>query len=258
MRWRDFTFFAPLERGPVAIAHRGGVREGNEDPLAALRRSAAYGVRFVELDLRATASGDLLVWHGMGLERLRPNQPLKIEKLDPSNILLFERVLEELPSDTRFFVDLKNRQAVEALAKIVRRTRTATRMCIGSFSHGRTIPAASAIARETGHTSCTAMTPRQVAQLLAHAASPLAIWKAAAVSAQIPAWMATPRVIKAAHAGGALVFVWTVNNPEQMRDLLHRGADGLITDYPRLLQRVLAERSEEGDTSVTNPVHELA
>jgi glycerophosphoryl diester phosphodiesterase len=38
------------------------------------------------------------------------------------------------------------------------------------------------------------------------------------------------------------VHVWTVDDPDQMRSLLDRGVDGLMTDRTDLLVAVLRER----------------
>jgi glycerophosphoryl diester phosphodiesterase len=47
--------------------------------------------------------------------------------------------------------------------------------------------------------------------------------------------------IKLAHQLGLSVNVWTVNDPQRMRELIAMGVDGIITDYPDRLRRVLAE-----------------
>ena len=244
MSWRTFEFFAPREDGPLAIAHRGGAGEGAENSLEAFRRATVAGLRYVEIDLRGSADGTQVAWHGKGLERLRPRRRLDLARFDPDGVVLFEHVLEELPRDTRFFVDLKDVFAGEALARVLRRTRSASRVCIGSFSHARTTRAVAAVARETGSAPCTAMTPRQVAALLARAAGRPGAWAPPAASVQIPAWLATRRVVETAHRAGALVVVWTVNVPDAMRRLLDVGVDGLMTDYPTVLKRVLVERGE--------------
>ena len=37
------------------------------------------------------------------------------------------------------------------------------------------------------------------------------------------------------------LYYWTINDDEQMRELIAKGVDGVITDYPDRLRRVLAE-----------------
>ena len=45
-----------------------------------------------------------------------------------------------------------------------------------------------------------------------------------------------------AHGLGLEVVVWTVNDPARMRALIDLGVDGIITDYPGRLRRVLSEK----------------
>jgi glycerophosphoryl diester phosphodiesterase len=52
----------------------------------------------------------------------------------------------------------------------------------------------------------------------------------------------TPRFIREAHRLSIPVQVWTVNQEEDMRRLLEWGVDGIQTDRPDLLARVLTER----------------
>ncbi len=48
--------------------------------------------------------------------------------------------------------------------------------------------------------------------------------------------------IKDAHDRGLAVKVWTVNDEDRMNQLIDLGVDGIITDYPDRLRRVLATR----------------
>jgi glycerophosphoryl diester phosphodiesterase len=54
--------------------------------------------------------------------------------------------------------------------------------------------------------------------------------------------LVTPDLIQAAHSHGVYVHVWTINEPASMRRLLDLGVDGIVTDFPARLARVIAER----------------
>jgi glycerophosphoryl diester phosphodiesterase len=56
--------------------------------------------------------------------------------------------------------------------------------------------------------------------------------------------VATPGLVRRAHAAGKHVHVWTVDTPEEMRELLDRGVDGLMTDRTDVLKAVLVERGQ--------------
>jgi glycerophosphoryl diester phosphodiesterase len=49
----------------------------------------------------------------------------------------------------------------------------------------------------------------------------------------------TPQFIERAHANGLAVHVWTINDQATMEQLIEWGADGIMTDYPTVLERVL-------------------
>ena len=51
----------------------------------------------------------------------------------------------------------------------------------------------------------------------------------------------TPRFIRRAQERNLPVQVWTVDDPDDMRRLLEWGVDGIQTDRPDVLARVLTE-----------------
>jgi glycerophosphoryl diester phosphodiesterase len=54
----------------------------------------------------------------------------------------------------------------------------------------------------------------------------------------------TPRFVSAAHARGVQVHVWTIDEEEEMTNLLDIGVDGLMTDRPSVLKRLLERRGQ--------------
>lgn len=51
-------------------------------------------------------------------------------------------------------------------------------------------------------------------------------------------------IVEYAQANGVAVHFWTINDPEEMVELLDWGVDGLITDVPEVLDDVLASRGD--------------
>lgn len=50
-----------------------------------------------------------------------------------------------------------------------------------------------------------------------------------------------PIDIPAIRKAGVEVFVWTVNDPETMRELINNGVSGIFTDFPQMLKSILGE-----------------
>lgn len=54
-----------------------------------------------------------------------------------------------------------------------------------------------------------------------------------------------PPQLDEAHRRGLHVVVWTVNDPGDMASLIDLGVDGIVTDYPERLRRVMREKDME-------------
>ena len=86
------------------------------------------------------------------------------------------------------------------------------------------------------------------------------LWRSPAKVLQVPRFsdhdrdrglrLVTPRFVRAAHAGGRSVQVWTINEPELIHELLEWGVDGITTDRPDVLDAVLRERDERAESAL--------
>jgi glycerophosphoryl diester phosphodiesterase len=64
-----------------------------------------------------------------------------------------------------------------------------------------------------------------------------------------PDWRAvTPALVTRAHAAGAIVLPFTIDDPAQMIQLAGAGVDGIITNRPRLARTTLAGWTPTGST----------
>ena len=71
---------------------------------------------------------------------------------------------------------------------------------------------------------------------------------------QVPEWsgmtpIVTRRFVAAAHRAGIPVKVWTVNGTEDIRRVLAKGVDGIITDRPDLARAVVSHARSAGTRS---------
>lgn len=248
--------------GPVlAFAHRGGARHpkltGLENTRAAFAHAVSLGYRYLETDVHVTRDGVLVAFHDALLERVTDGTG-RLEDVDLARLgSLRVGGSEPVPTladlvaafpDARFNVDLKTGAAVAPLAAFVAEHRLEERVLVGSFSRRRL----RRFRRLAGPRVATSASPVEVALcvlLPARLSRPVLrlLPGGAPAALQVPhrlgrLLVASPGVVRRAHAAGLPVHVWTVDDPQEMRELLDRGVDGLMTDRTDLLREVLVER----------------
>jgi len=247
----------------IAMAHRGGAMHpeipGAENTLHAFRHAVALGYRYLETDVHATSDGVLLAFHDKVLDRVTDSRgPLKRLTADEVRaariagehlVPTMAELLEELP-DCRFNIDIKSASAVRPLAALIDRTGSHDRICVGSFSQLRL----DAFRRASRGRVATSASPVEVALFMglptARAARLATRGRVAAL--QVPhrrgrLTVVTPALVRRAHAAGAHVHVWTVDEPAEMDELLDLGVDGLITDRTDVLKQELIRRGQWRD-----------
>lgn len=255
-----------LLRSPLLIAHRGGAGLAPENTLAAFRQAVeVWGADMVELDVHATSDGRCVVIHDATLERTTngtgriADLPFDaIRDLDAGyhfttdggrtypfrgrglSIPTIEEVLEALP-DTPLIVEVKAGAAQRSLFAAIERYKAKDRVIVaGMHDRDRTL-----FGSHGGPISASA---EQVAAFLRfHALRLSGFWRMEADVVQIPEHherrrLVTKSLVRALHAQGIPVHVWTVNVESDMHRLLDWGVDGLVTDRPDVLGRVLHRR----------------
>jgi glycerophosphoryl diester phosphodiesterase len=65
--------------------------------------------------------------------------------------------------------------------------------------------------------------------------------------------LVTPELIELMQALGFTVIPWTVNDEDRMRELIDMGVDGIITDYPDVLLRVLGRDTNHMRAALSMP-----
>ena len=249
---------------PRALVHRGWHLDelaGLENSMSSFRRALDEGFRYLELDVHATADGEVVVSHDATLDRTTDaagpiaEQPweqvrrARIAGREPLPAL--RQVIEELPG-ALLNIDVKADPAVRPTLELLTEADVWHRVCLASFSAARL----GRLRRDGGSRLITSCSPRDVLSLrlrgwlrqarVAWAGGwlPVPAQLAQVPRRQGPVTVVDPALLGAAHELGMEVHVWTINDAAEMRELLDMGVDGLITDRPDLLRDVLADRGQ--------------
>ncbi len=236
------------------IAHKGGAGVWPENTMAAFAGAVALGCEHLELDLRATADGKLVVFHDPDLSPVTSSSG-RVGELSAAEVLaakvagvepvcLLDEVLASWP-DVRLWLDPKADAAARPLIGALGRRGLLDRVCVGAFSDRRL----GWFRDEFGDAVCLSMGPLEIARLRLEASLP---WRRTGqfrsqVASLPPRHSGVPlltrRLIDYAHSLGVATVAWTIDEPAEMRELCERGVDGIITDRPHVLLDVLGDHA---------------
>lgn len=226
----------------LVIAHRGASAEKPENTLAAFRRALALKVDGIELDVQLTADGVPVVFHDTSLRRLtgRPgrlaNQTwCQLEELrvaDTEPIPRLADVLSLVRGRAVVQIELKRGAAVAPVVRVVRHAGAGPWVIFASFE-APLVGEAARLAPEIPRMLIAegrGGPKKLLRQMAAASASGLSLNHKA---------VRNRAMVVAIHAGGAVLWCWTVNDATTARRLAGWGVDALLGDNPGLLRGVV-------------------
>jgi glycerophosphoryl diester phosphodiesterase len=218
------------------IAHRGGRGFGTDNSLEAMTNAVRAGVRAIEIDVRTTADGKLLVCHDSTIwgRTVRRTEYGALRKSSPDRPLL-EHVLESLAGWVAFDIEIKEADVTD-VAGMLELYGILEDTIVTSFN--MEIIAAYKKDYPRGTTGFLYRTPYGRERKLDNAVE-------AGASILAPYFNSIDHgLIREAHGAGLEVYAWTVNDDEDFRKLHHWGADAVVTDRYLEMERLLAVLEE--------------
>ena len=237
---------------PLVIAHRGGSGMAPENTMAAFHKAMEVGADAIELDVRLTRDGRVMVIHDRRVDRTTTGMgPVgtytlgELKSLDAGSwygsqfegerLPTLEEVFEVLPDEFPIYVELKARgpgawPLVRAVVKLIRDHERYVSTMVASFN-----PIALVFLR--------AIEPRIIRGYIWSAGHPLpmrARWLNPLVD---PHWLApgrhtlTRKIVSRFHAQGKPVAAWDLDAGDDMEELKKMGLDAVVTDHPAVLVR---------------------
>lgn len=227
---------------PLVYAHRGASAAAPENTLAAFELARTQGADGVELDVRRTADGHLVLHHDAVLAdgrevgnvaraALPPSVPGLAEALDVCAGVIVNIEIKNIAWEPDFDPD---RGLADEVVRLLAARGGRDTVLLSSFDL-RSIDRVKALEPALATGFLTFVDPM-----------PLAGLEQAAAGGHdaIHPHEATidDAVVTAARRAGLGVNAWTVDDPDRIRSLADLGVDGVVTNVPDVARRVLGDR----------------
>jgi glycerophosphoryl diester phosphodiesterase len=220
-------------RQVLRIGHRGAAGYVPENTLASIEKAISFGLDFVEVDVQRTNDSHLVILHDERVDRttngtgLLSEMPLlAVRKLDAGagqGIPTLGEVLQTANGRIGLILELKVQGLAAQTYQAVRGSGFAGPIIYASFIHSemRSI-------RESDPQALTmALFGRLVKTTPAAAAQSVQ-----ATHVGFNYRVVTKSLVEACHQRGLVVFVYTVNERQDIQKQKSLGVDGIISDFP--------------------------
>ncbi len=248
----------------ILYGHRGASKELPENTLEAFARALAVGADAIETDVHVTSDGHVVVHHDPTGQRMAADRRVvaasTLAELRRMNVGFgfrdasrqgigetsfrvptLDEALEHFPGVV-FNVDIKPEHGASFLVvDCVRRHRAEERVLLTSF-----YDTVVANVRRDGYRGQTGLAQRAAIRSLLLPERAPTFLRAHGHRIQLPARigpknLVDQRLVSRLHALGLAVDFWVINDEATARRVRDVGADGIMTDDPRLLAKVLGK-----------------
>ncbi|MFA5646065.1 MAG: glycerophosphodiester phosphodiesterase family protein [Candidatus Ratteibacteria bacterium] len=249
----------PAIRPLLVVAHRGLSSLYPENTLIAFEKAIDLDIDMIELDVRLTKDKKIVVFHDAELHRLTKGSgaisdytyaelkkfPIKTkrERMAVQHIPLLEEVFEVYGSQGRWRIEIKQEGLEEDLISLIRKYRLEEEVVLISFLLQSLL-----VARDkapeipNGYISGT-FSPDMIPMLVKERISLF----------DLAHPYVTKDVVRTCHRRGIGVLAWTVDEREQMEEMMICGVDGITTNRPHILKRILSPRRKSTRNVIQRP-----
>lgn len=251
------------------IAHRGFSGRFPENTMLAFEQAATLDVDALEFDVHATRDGRIVVIHDATLQRttnisgsVADHTWDELKKADAGyqfdpdrtgefpyrgkgiSIPLLENVFKSFPS-MKMVIEIKQTMPAieEHVYRLIRKYQMEDKVIIASEQY-EPLARFRDLSKQTATSLCAAEALTFYQLFRMHLGN---FYQSFGDAMQIPpkfrgSSVVTPAFVKAIRRKGMVLHVWTVNDPDQMRQLMQLGVDGIISDYPDRLLAIAGQK----------------
>jgi glycerophosphoryl diester phosphodiesterase len=217
----------------LKVGHRGARAYEIENTLESFRKALELGANAVELDVRQSRDGKLILSHDETLKRLFGSDvavsqtPLnELKQLTDGRIPTLEEALRFLDRKVdKILVELKEPGYEKKVLDVIMKKKLLTRTIVVSF-HEHALTAMRSLHNkiETG-------------LIYARFKDPVGAAKRLGAGYLLPLYrFVHTKDVERAHENNLKVIVWTINRKEEAREYRAKGVDGIASDKPDILE----------------------
>ena len=215
----------------IRIGHRGAAGHVLENTLGSIEKAIELGMDYVEIDLRLTRDGHVAVLHDARVDRttrghgrikdLTLAQVKRIKTNDGQHVPTLEDVLELTDGRVGLMLELKVRGLAKPVTEIMERSGFSSPVIYASFHHKE-------LSRVREWLPWATIMP-----LISRGRiDPCIPAKLSAHHVGIRFDRVLKPVVASLHAAGVRVFVFTVNDVDDIAHMSDIEVDGIISDMP--------------------------
>ena len=259
-----------MNKKVLVIAHRGASDKLPDNTIESFDRAVLDKADMIELDVRRTADGHLVVFHNRYAPKLRiagreDGAPRAVARLTCKELrlacerqgfklALLEEVLKRYAGRIVLNIEIKGTGYEQEVCDLVHKYGMEKEVIISSF-----LPW---VVKKTKIADSSLLTGWIIGQKrLLKTNQPAQVLlknlfaKLDAYSIHINHRAITPKILKRFHDIGVPVYAWTVNDIKRMKYLIDLGIDGIITNKPADLRALL--NGDEAGITKTKPKKKL-
>jgi glycerophosphoryl diester phosphodiesterase len=218
----------------LKIGHRGAKTHEPENTIRSFKKALELGVNAVELDVRKTKDGQLVVIHdsevdkttnGVGkVDEFTLEEIKEFVKQKGEKIPTLKEALDFLDEKVKILVELKETGYEEKVYDLIKEQGLIDNVIIVSF-------------KEEALKRIRELDPNiETGFIYARYKKPLEKAEELKVDYVLPLYHFTHTAdVKRAHEKGLKVIVWTINKKEDVEKFVAKGVDGITSDSPEIL-----------------------
>jgi glycerophosphoryl diester phosphodiesterase len=226
---------------PLVFAHRGDSSNALENSLESIHRALSLSVDMIEIDIRRSRDNGLYVMHdkltgrtagkNIDIERANSEKIAKVKLKNGESVPALSDVLRLVAGKCGLNLEIKSSGAGALTAQYLLASGYKGHILVSSFRKDEVKAARQAMPLLPVSMIFDVFAIRTIPSYLAQGYNVISLRKKTV----------NEKLVSACHEQGLKIYVWTVDEEDEMRKFIAWGVDGIYSNRPAVLKKVIDE-----------------